>query len=369
MKRQFTVKKWIIPALVVLILAVLVYQKWSADPSHVTIRLHDDQIDIQKLNNAVAEFIIVHGYGYRVVHVESTIKEVHGHLTAGEIDLTLELWRGNNLHWYDTALDDETIIDLGVIYSGGRQYWIIPAWYAKEKQIETVFDMASHWRDFKDPEDPSKGLFFNCIFGWNCLDINRVKLCAYGLNRYYNTVAPTSPEALKAIYESAMIRKVPVFGYYWEPNAIMTGQAWYTLKEPPHSETVWKKIMLATANPDAPPITEACAFATDTVHKIAHANLLKKAPDVAQMVQRMTIDKMLFNEILQKKDETPPALTGQRTARKIEPFQNLARFFLTHYPGQWHGWVTLEAQKRIEMALRPMESHRGDAFSIPPQGE
>ena len=47
------------------------------------------------------------------------------------------------------------------------------------------------------PEDASKGLFFNCITGWTCLEINSVKLEAYGLDKYYNAVSPISPEALQ----------------------------------------------------------------------------------------------------------------------------------------------------------------------------
>lgn len=326
------------------------YKLWFF-PDSVTIRLHDDQIDIQKLNNAIAEFIIVHGYDYQVTHVESTIKELHGRLTSGDIDLTLELWRGNNLHWYDEAIENGTIVDLGILYSGGKQYWIVPSWYAKEKKIDTVFDMASHWRDFKDPEDPSKGLFFNCIFGWNCLDINRVKLRAYGLDRYYNTVSPTSPEALRAIYESAMVQKVPVFGYYWEPNAIMSSKAWYILKEPPYSDTVWKEIMMATSSPsDDAILSNACAFGIDTVHKLAHVNLLDKAPDVAKMVQQMKIDKSLFNEILLDKEKK--GHQNVRTEDRASFFKTLAHFFLTHYPEQWHLWVTPEAKDNVETALR-----------------
>lgn len=346
-KQNLTVGKILISVFILLLVILLFYHVYFPRRSDITIRLHDDQIDIQKLNNAIAEFIIEKGYGYRVEKVESTIKEIHGRLIKGDIDVTLEMWKENNLVWYDRALEKGNIKDLGIIYSGGRQYWIIPRWYAAEKQIRTVFDMQKHWRDFADPEDPSKGLFFNCIFGWACRDINRIKLKAYGLNRYYNTVSPTSPEALKAIYESARIRKVPVFGYYWEPNSIMAEHEWYILKEPPHSETVWYRIIAHAANPESAPIDEACAFSNNSVHIVAHINLLKKAPDVVEMLKKMHVNLNLFNDILLRMD---------KNRRKNAFFQPLALFFIKNHKDQWSGWVTPEAEKNIEQALSTYES-------------
>lgn len=316
-----------------------------ASKSGVVIRLHDDQIDIQKLVNAIAEFIIVQGYGYPVEKVESTIKEIHDRLVSGDIDVTLELYKENNLVWYHQGILHNQIEDLGIIYSGGQQYWIIPGWYAREKNIQTVFDMKKHWRDFANPEDPSKGLFFNCIFGWTCRDINRIKLIAYGLDRYYNTVSPISPEALKSIYESAQKRRVPVFGYYWEPNSLMTEYDWFILEEPPYSEPVWHNIIESAENPEAASsgsIGEACAFNTSRVHKVAHPNLAKKAPEVAAMLKKMEIDIGLFNEIL---------FSRNKIFQGPDFFETLAESFLQTHPDQWQPWVTPEAEKKILQAL------------------
>ncbi len=113
---------------------ILAYHYSKFKPEATVIRIHDDQIDIQKLTNEIARFILVNGYGYQVQLVESTIKEVHDRLVAGDIDVTLELWKENNLVWYDTARGQGEVVDLGLIYSGGRQYWIIPKWYAQEKR-------------------------------------------------------------------------------------------------------------------------------------------------------------------------------------------------------------------------------------------
>ncbi|MCG8565989.1 MAG: hypothetical protein MI747_13005 [Desulfobacterales bacterium] len=336
-KLRITTRK--IFALAACLTLILLYHFSNPNPSDIVIRLHADQIDIQKLTNAIAGIIIEKGYGYKVEKVESTIKEVHGRLIRGDIDITLEMWKANNLVWYDNARNQGRIVDLGSIYSQGRQYWIIPRWYAEEKGVKTVFDMKAHWQDFMDPEDPSKGLFFNCIYGWACRDINRVKLAAYGLDRYFNTVSPTSPKALKSIYESARARRLPVFGYYWEPNALMTNQDWYRLEEPDYSEAVWRDVIESAATPGGEPLPVACAYNTNTVHKIAHSRLMKKAPDVVDMFKKMEIPVQLFNDILFKREQLPGDTDG---------FRETALFFLDQYREQWGGWVTPEVQEKLE---------------------
>lgn len=320
--------------------------------SDTVIRLHDDQVEIQKLNNAIAEFIITEGYQYKVELVESTIKELHEHLINGDIDITLELWKENNLTWYSEAVANNLINDLGIIYGGGKQYWIVSKWYAEEKGIRTVFDMRDHWKDFVDPDDPSKGLFFNCIFGWTCLDINRVKLQAYGLDRYYNTVSPVSPESLKAIYVNAQQRRVPVFGYYWVPNSIMTGHDWFALEEPEYSKDVWDGVLRAAVVPDGKRLTEACAYMETGVYKVVHKNLINKAPDVFGMLQKMSIDIELLNQIMMSEPED---------GNGIGVMRKKAITFLKQYPEKWQTWVPAKIRRRIELALElvPQETVKG----------
>lgn len=318
---------------------------WFALSNHSlpVIRLHDDQIDIQKLNNAIAKTILETGYGFRVELVESTIKELHDRIVTGDIDVTLEMWKENNLAWYEKAVAENRIRDLGAIYTGGRQYWIIPKWYAREKQITHVLQMQQHWRDFSNPEDPSKGIFFNCIFGWSCRDINRTKLRAYGLDRYYNTVSPTSPEALKSIYESALARKLPVFGYYWEPNAIIASDEWFPLKEPPYSQETWEEIIAFTDQPGPAPPDRACAFQEDKIHKLASVRFASRAPEAVAVLSKMHMDTWLFTEILFNKP-------GRKADASY--FDRRARTFLQGFPEVWEKWVTPEAAQNISRAVQ-----------------
>ncbi len=319
-------------------------------PENTVIRLHDDQIDIQKLNNEIALFIIEKGYGYKVEKVENTIKEVHSSIIDGDIDISLEIWRENNIVWYEKAIMSGNVMNLGVLYDSGRQFWIIPQWFAKENKIENIFDMKKYWRQFPDPEDPSKGLFFNCIFGWNCRDINKVKLKAYGLDKYFNTVSPSSPEALRAIYQNALDMHIPVFGYYWQPNAIMASDGWYILKEPPYSSDVWYRVNQAAMVSPHEVVDQACAYGDNSVIKIAHENLQKKAPDVVEMLKKMSVDIEILEGILFQSN-------GEKT-----DFMASARYFLLNYGPSWYPWVTESARNNILEALEIPLSVDNDNF-------
>lgn len=308
-----------------------------------TIRLHDDQIEMQRVTNAITAFIIEEGYGHKIKFVEATIKEARPLLLRGDIDITLEMWVENNLLWHSQATQDELITDLGEMYSGGKQYWIVSKWYAEKHNITTVFDMKDHWQDFLDPDDPSKGLFFNCIYGWTCRDINRVKLQAYDLDKYYNTVSPLSPKSLKSIYENAQTRKFPVFGYYWEPNSVMKKKSWQILDEPPYSKKIWIDIVEAASAPTGKRLEKACSFNDSGAHKIVQSNLTNKAPEVFKMLKKMRIDIVFFSEMFLNNEILEN--------NKLSPRQ-LALRYLKDYPEQWGSWVSPKAQKKVIKALK-----------------
>lgn len=304
------------------------------------LRIHVDQIDVQQINNAIIGFIVEKGYNRRLEGVEHTVKEAQRMLASGEIDISLEIWKINNLDWYEQALQKGQIVDLGPIYTGGRQFWIIPRWLAERYDIRSVFDMKQHWRLFQDPEDPSKGIFFNCIYGWTCRDINNAKLAAYGLDRYYNAISPISPEALETVLENAQLKHQPVFGYYWMPNALLAAYEWQILEEPPHSEGCWKDVLRdANQNDGAAPAT-ACAYGENEVIKIASTALARKAPEVAKMLRRMRMRVEDINWLLlwHRQDE-------QRGWRAV------AVYFLRNYPERWFEWVSPGAKAAILKAL------------------
>jgi glycine betaine/proline transport system substrate-binding protein len=335
-----TMRQMFLPAIVLLIFLATILLPQGEQK---TIRLHDDQIELQRVTNAITAFIIEEGYGYKIKLVEATIKEARPLLLRGDIDIALEVWVENNLLWHSQAIGEKLITDLGEMYSGGKQYWIVSKWYAEKHDIETVFDMKDHWQDFLDPDDPSKGLFFNCIYGWTCRDINRVKLQAYDLDKYYNTVSPLSPKSLKSIYENSQTRKFPIFGYYWEPNSIMEQKSWKILKEPPFSRETWIDVIEATSTQNGTRLENACSFNDSGAHKIVNSNLANKAPAIFKMLKKMKIDIVFFNEMFLNNEILED--------NKLSPRQ-LALRYLKDYPEKWGLWVPPKVQKKVIKALQ-----------------
>lgn len=330
----------ILIALVVIIITAYIFIGGDRKP---VIKFHDGQWDSIRISNAVAEFIIKKGYGYPVEMVDTTVLVMLEEIEKGEIDLNMEMWLQSQREWYDRQIEQGNIVGLGMIFEADPQYFIIPAWVAEEYNITTVFDMKDHWKLFEDPEDPTKGLFYNCIIGWRCNGINIVKLEAYGLTRYYNTISPSSREVLDAALERGQMYHQPVFSYYWAPTAIMGAYDWYILEEPLYTDECWEKIKAAVEDESLRPLDEACAYNIVPPLKIAHKDLENKAPDVVEMLKKMNMGLEPLNKALAWSKEND-----------VEDWREAAIYYLQNYEERWRAWVTSGAYENIKEALEEL---------------
>lgn len=305
-----------------------------------TIKLYDGQWESMGVNNAIAAFIVEEGYGYPVETVEKTSQAMEEAIQKGEIDLNLEAWQQNRMDWYNEQVEQGNIVNLGMTFEGGLQFFIIPRWVAVQYNIQTVFDMKEHWELFQDPQDPSKGVFYNCISGWECNQINAVKMEAYGLARYYNIVSPGSPAALEAALARGQANRQPTFGYYWAPSALMGAYDWHILEEPPYTAQCWEKITAAVEDESLRPVDQACAYETLPIDKVAHKGLLKKAPDVVEMLRKMVVGLEPLNKTLAWAREN-----------NDQDWEQAAIYYLQNYEDRWETWVTPEAYTKIKKAL------------------
>ena len=301
------------------------------------IRLHAWESDSHFLNNALAEFIIESGYGFPVETVVETTPVLMEALPKGEVDLNLEGWQQNIPNWYQEHITKGNIVNLGMTFEGGPQFFIIPKWVAEEYGIETVEDMQEHWRLFQDPQDPSKGVFYNCLIGQECAEINEVKLEAYGLSKYYNPVTPGSQEALEAVLARSQKEQQPVFGFYWEPNSLMRSYEWHILEEPSYTPECWEKVTAAGSGQGARPIDQACAYETIPIDKLAHKGLLGRAPDVVEMLRKMNVGLDPLNDTLAWTEEN-----------SVQDWKQAAIYYLQTYEARWRSWVTPDAYEKIK---------------------
>ncbi len=306
-----------------------------------TIKIIDTQFESLWINNAIAKIIIEKGYNYPVEIIQMTSPVYMLSLPKGDVHLHMEMWQQNTIDWYNKQIAAGTIENLGMTYEGGPQFFIIPKWMAEEYNIKTIFDMKNYWELVKDPEDSTKGIFFNSIIGWQCTVINEIKLEAYGLTDYYNIVSPGSSGAMDASLIGPQKQHRPVFGYYWSPTSLMGAYDWYVLEEPEYDPAVWETIEAAVADKTLRPLSEACAYDNLPVEKGVWSGLRNMAPDVVAMLEKMVVGLDPLN-----------VTAAWTVENEIQDYDQSAIYYLKNYEGRWKTWVTDDAYNKIKDALK-----------------
>ena len=297
--------------------------------------------------NAVAKFILKEGYGYPAESVEVSVPVAQVSLDKGDVDVWLDLWWWYYLPWYESAIADGKIENVGVSMEPVPSFWMIPKWVSEEYNIKTVEDLKRPdvVKLFPDPEDPNKGLFVNCPIGWQCQLINTIKMEAYGLTKQYNIVEGTAA-ALDAALAGAQKKHEPVFGYYWAPTALMGMFDWYILEEPKYDPLVWDKILAAAEDPSLRPIAEAVAYEAVSPINGIWSGLRDKAPDVATLVGKMSIGLEPVNKIAAWAIEND--IQGDWDKAAIQ--------YLKTYEDRWKTWMPDENYKKVKTALEKVSA-------------
>jgi len=299
--------------------------------------------------NAIAEFIITKGYDYPVEIFYNTEPVMRNSFESGKIDVILEMWHQNNFEWYKAQKKNGTMVTLGKIYSASPQFWIIPKWVAEKYHIETVFDLKDHWRLFTDHEHPFKGVFYNAIVGWGCYKINVVKMKAYGLYKYFDVITPASSYVLESALVRAQKAGKPVFGYTWSPGPTsLDAFEWHILKEPPYSSESWETICRAVEDVSLLSRVKGCAYENSPLDKVVHKGMLKKAPDLVEMLKKMFIDPGLLKKL--------EIWTGKNCSGE---WKKTAIYFLKNFEETWMPWVSKEAYLKIKDNLSKIRLHDG----------
>ncbi|MFC2038685.1 glycine betaine ABC transporter substrate-binding protein [Chloroflexota bacterium] len=336
-------KALLLVSAIVLVIPLILGCASTAVEEKPTIKIADTQFESLWIINAITEFIITEGYEYPVEIPQMTTPIAQVSLAKGDVDIWVEMWEQNWTDNYNEETAKGNIINGGMIYEGGPQFFVIPTWVHEEYNIDTVEDMKDNWELFIDPEDKSKGAFLNCIIGWQCEAINVVKLEAYGLDEYYNLIAPGSSGALEAALAGPQKTKEPVFGYYWAPTALMGMYDWYILEEPDYDADVWAKIIAAKDDESLRPLSEACAYETLPTNKGYHKTFGDKAPDLKAMMDKMVIGLEPLNRTAAWSKEN-----------EIQDYGEAAVWYLNEYESKWKSWVTTDAYNKIKAALADM---------------
>ncbi len=293
-------------------------------------------------SSSIAEFIIEIGYGYPVKKVETSHSRLRDTFKNGEIDLITEAWTQNLGELFNKDLKEGSIISLGSIVESAPQFWMIPLWFAEEYKIRTVWDMKEHWKLFETQEKSGKGTFYAGVEGWNMERINILKLKTYGLDKYYDVVINRNPETFDNVYIRSQEQNEPVFGYYWAPSALMGLYDWYILEEPEYEDSIWDNIQKEIDKDQLEAIDRVCAYEDIPLIKVARSDLAKKAPDVVEMLKKMSFSLPDLNKIVAWMQQNN--VSGDNDL--------IARYYLQNYENVWKTWVTEDAYLKIKMELK-----------------
>jgi len=287
-----------------------------------------------------ARLILERGYGCETdVLPGSTLPLVTG-LGQGDIDVLMEIWRDNVTEPWNAAVEAGTAVSLGTNFPDAVQGWYVPRYVIEgddargiepmAPELNSVSDLKEHWELFRDPEQPGKGRFYNCILGWSCEEQSTRKLEGYGLDRFYTNFRPGTGAALAAAIASAYERGRPVLAYYWGPTWVLGAFDLVKLEEPPYSEEAWDAF---NADPENnPPV----AFPTVEVIIGANANFVEEAPEIASFLRAYETTGQMVSEALAYMQKNEGA-----TAR------DAALNFIETRGDVWRQWVSSEVAARV----------------------
>lgn len=289
-------------------------------------------------HTAVAQKILEAGYGCETDVIPGTTIPLLQGVAQGDIDVVMEVWKDNVTEVWSRALRRNQVVELGVNFPDAVQGWYVPRYLvdgpdAEAPGLKAVSDLPDYKDLFRDPEEPSKGRFYNCIAGWNCEVINSAKLKAYGLDEHFTNFRPGTGAALAAAIASAYIRQQPIVTYYWEPTWVLGKYDMVMLEEPEYDSEVFDTL----ANASDP----AAATAYPVVEVVVGANrrFAEKAPDLIAFLGRYQTDAALVSEALAFMEDTGGTA------------EDAAVDFLKDQTALWTSWVDETVADNVNAGL------------------
>lgn len=286
----------------------------------------------------VEKFILESGYGCQVELIQTTtVPCMTSMVEKSEPDVASEIWVNSVTEVFENGVRDKRIVNAGnVLADGGVEAWWIPEYFAKaHPQIKTIQDIVANAHLFKDPEDPSKGRFYNCPSGWACKIINSNLFRAYGMTQRFNNFDPGSAEGLAGAIAKAYERKEPWFGYYWAPTSIL-------------GKYPMKMVELGTfdAKGHACNSKEDCAtphagrYPASQVVAATTKAFADSHPAELGFLKNISIPNRVMNAVL--------AWGEDNQAEGNE----MAGYFIVNYENLWSSWLPADIAQKVKKALR-----------------
>lgn len=297
---------------------------------------------------AVASRILKAGYGCKTESVPgSTIPLMNG-LGKGDVHVMMELWKDNVIQIWTKIKKRGQAQELpGASIPDAVQGWFVPRYMVEGDAkrgikpiapgLKSVSDLPKYKHLFKDPEQPSKGRFYNCMLGWGCETVNTKKFAAYEMGKHYVNYRTGSGAALAAAIASAYVRGKPVLAYYWGPTWVLGKYDMVMLKEAPYEKETWEKLTKSKTGKGL----KATAYPVVKVVVAVNSKFAKKAPALVTLLSKYQLPGKVVDEALVYMREN-----------KDKDGSKAARNFFAKHPDIWTKWVSADAAARIKASLK-----------------
>lgn len=292
----------------------------------------------------VVRYILEKGYECDTDMIPGSSLPMIAALARGDVDIMMEVWLDNIRDAWAQFEKDDKVTLLGVNFPDSIQGFYVPRYVIEgdaKRGIKPIAPDLKHVRDlprfaslFKDPENPSKGRFHNCILGWTCETVNTKKLQAYGLNRTYANFRPGSAAVMDAAISSAFERGEPILTYYWGPTWILGKYDMILLEEPPYDEKIWNRF-LKERSPK-----QATAYRVSEVLIGAHKSFTTQASQTVAFLKNYRTTSQIVSEAL--------AYTRSNEGATMK---DAAIHFLKTRAQIWKTWVPLEIFEKVQAHL------------------
>lgn len=299
--------------------------------------------DSNAFHTAVAQRILRDGMRCQVDLVPGSTIPLFNGMARGDMHVMMEVWSNNTPPSWTAGVAAGKLVEVGINFPDAVQGWFVPKYLvsgdrAPAPGLRSVADLPRFKALFRDPEEPGKGRFLNCIAGWQCELVNTKKLHAYGLAPHFTNFRPGTGAALDAAIVSALKRKRPVLFYYWGPTWLLgqIGDQVVMLDEPPYDAARWAALDRVKDPREA---RDATAYPVVEVRIGANKAFLDQAPQIHSFLQHYRTSAALVSEAL---------AYMQRTKGSAD---DAARQFLKAHADLWKGWVTPEVAARVRAAL------------------
>lgn len=285
-------------------------------------------------HNAVAGTVAEAVFGYEWSEVSGSTPITHEAVKKGEIDVHMEVW-SDNLPDYAGDIENGALKELSVNFDDNIQGFYVPRYViegdaqrgieAAAPELKTVADLKDYAHLFEDPEDPSKGIIYGGIAGWEVTEIMHKKYLHYGLDENYNYLEPGTDAATNAVLVSAYDKGEPIVAYYWSPTWLLGKYDFVLLEDEPYDESAY--------------FEGKCACPSVRVTICVSNDFYAADPEFCKFLSSYKTSSALTNEGLAYIEETGAS------------HKDAAKWFLKEHRDMVESWLTTQQAETLYAAI------------------